>query len=251
MTIWASYSLAEGGILTEGLGHRAFTREFGGYTGILRDWQFYGDLQSHTPVDWQSQGYRYAELVQSHVQEMARTAPGRAYLNSMLELRSFPAPNQAANWTGPAFAVYQLHRPVVSLDYTFDNTFRLTGADGLQAVAAPGDTLDLTFYWQAMRQPADNYAEFVHLRPAQADKLVGQADGSPGPAGRPTITWDTPTETLVSPSFELKVPPDLAPGRYRIVTGLYDSSSGQRLSTAQGDSAPLETLTVTSSIPAF
>ncbi len=252
MTVWASHSLGEGGILTEGLGHRAFTREFGGYTGILRQWAFYGDLQSSTPAQWQQQGYRYAELVTSHVQELEQTPSGRAYLDSMQELRQFPPPDQANSWIGPAFVVYQLYRPQTALDVTFGSVFHLVGVDGIggaqtvaaQTLAAPGETRELTFYWQAPRQPTTNYSLFVHLEPVGSDNLIAQADGFPGPTGRPTLTWNIPSETLISDPFLLTLPGTIRPGQYRLLIGLYDAATGQRLQTPQGDSMLLTTLTV-------
>ena len=71
-----------------------------------------------------------------------------------------------------------------------------------------------------------------------------QADGAPGPTARPTLTWAVPSETLVSAPFALKFPANLATGDYRILIGVYNPYSGQRLTTDQGDQVLLATVHV-------
>ncbi len=244
MTVWASYSLGEGAILTEGLGHRAFSREMGGYTGINRAWTYDYGLLERPPEQWQRDGYRYVELAQAYEQQIKQTPAGSAYLQQILELRRFPPADTARDWTGPAFVVYQLNRPQITTDVTFNNAFNLIGCDGVPTSAAPGDVLTLRFYWRARHVPANNYALFVHLRPLGDDQLIAQADGAPGPAGRPTLTWDVPSETLVSEPFALKIPQNVKAGRYRLVIGLYDPATGERLAAAQGNEVALAALVI-------
>ncbi|MCC7452287.1 MAG: glycosyltransferase family 39 protein [Anaerolineae bacterium] len=244
MTVWASYSLGEGAILTEGLGHRAFSREMGGYTGINRAWTYDHGLLERPPDQWQRDGYRYVELAQENEQKIKQTPEGRAYLNQILELRRFPPTGTTRDWTGPAFVVYQLNRPQTPLNIIFGNTFTLIGCDGLTTSAAPGDTLVLRFYWQARQTPTRNYALFVHVRPMAVDQIIAQADGTPGPVGRPTRTWDVPSETLVSGTFTLMIPPTVRAGRYRLVIGLYDPTTGERLSAGQTNEVVLTTLVI-------
>jgi len=244
MTVWASYSLGEGAILTEGLGHRAFSREMGGYTGINRAWTYDHGLLERPPDQWQRAGYRYVELAQENEQRIKQTPEGQAYLNQILELRRFPPTGTTREWTGPAFVVYQLNRPQTTLNITFGDTFTLIGCDGLTTSASPGDTLALRFYWQARRIPASNYALFVHVRPMTDDQIIAQADGAPGPIGRPTVTWDVSSETLVSGMFTVKIPQDVQAGRYRLVIGLYDPATGERLSAGQANEFVLTTLLI-------
>ncbi len=105
----------------------------------------------------------------------------------------------------------------------------------------------LRFYWQAPHTPADNYSLFIHLTSElNRDKLTAQADGAPGPSGRPTLTWAVPSETLVSAPFSLTFPANIAPGLYKVWIGLYNPTSGQRLSTPTGDDSLLATITVIS-----
>ncbi len=131
MTVWASYSLGRGDILTEGLGNRAYNHEFGGYTGLKRNAIVGLDLLSMSPAAWQRAGYAYVELAQSYESHLKETPEGSAYLNQMLELRRFPPQEKRNAFTGPSFVVYALYRPQTTLDISFGDTFHLIGCDGL------------------------------------------------------------------------------------------------------------------------
>ncbi len=244
MTVWASNTLGDGGVVAESAGERAFDREWGGYTGPKRLLSFKTDLTTQTPQQWEQNGYHYAELLLDQVNGLTDTAQGSAYLNQMLELRRFPAPESNEQWYGAAYVVYQLTKPQTSADVLFGSMFHLIGYDGMQTTAKPGDSLNLTFYWQAAHTPDNNYSLFVHLQPQNSDQLLAQADGAPGPTERPTLTWAVPSETLVSTPFALKFPADLTDGDYRILIGVYNPYTGQRLSTDQGDQILLATVHV-------
>ena len=182
MTVWASSTLADGGIITEGAGSRAISHEMGGYTGPYRIWEYGVDVLSKSPGVWQQAGYQYVEIVPAADQSLDKTAKGRAYLQQLLELRRFPPPESVQTWTGPSFVVYQLHRPELALRFDFGGTLRLVGVDGVQSSVTVGDSMALRFYWQAPRTPADNYSLFIHLTSeSNRDKLTAQADGAPGP----------------------------------------------------------------------
>ena len=61
---------------------------------------------------------------------------------------------------------------------------RLVGYDLPATEVAPGDTLDLTLYWQATESTGDRLAVFVHLLDAQG-KIIGQSDSEPATATIP------------------------------------------------------------------
>ncbi|MBI2911250.1 MAG: glycosyltransferase family 39 protein [Chloroflexi bacterium] len=92
--------------------------------------------------------------------------------------------------------------------------------------------LAVTLYWQAQSPPSEELWSFVHLvdasgRPrAQVDKRVG---GDRFPPSR----WlnDEP----VSDVSRLPLPPDLAPGAYRLVAGLTRGPNGPRLRPGNGE----------------
>jgi hypothetical protein len=245
MTVWASNTMAPGGILADFLGHRAFTHEFGGYTGPYRIWSYTLDPLSKSPQDWIKAGYNYMEMTSDQVQTALQSAAGQAFFKQILLLRQFPPADTRQTWQGPTFNVYQLNRPQQAVDYRFGEGIHLVGVDGLRPIAAPGESLSLSFYWQAAQTPPDNYSMFVHFVPTQErNHLLAQVDGAPGPSGRPTLTWTEPAETLVSAPLTMTIPKDLLPGDYNVWVGLYSVRTGQRLPTDTGTDRLLMRITV-------
>jgi hypothetical protein len=74
----------------------------------------------------------------------------------------------------------------------------------------------------------------------EANHLAGQRDAEPGVS---TLDWK-PGQPVID-QHGLLIEPGTPPGEYRIIAGLYDSATGQRLlSSDGGDFVELETLTV-------
>ncbi len=67
-----------------------------------------------------------------------------------------------------------------------------------------------------------SYTGFVHLLD-QDGRIVAQDDQVPQQGRRPTNTWLS--GEVVEDNYELRLPADLAPGRYRLVVGLYDANT--------------------------
>lgn len=108
---------------------------------------------------------------------------------------------------------------------------KLIGYDVPVTGPAPGDPLPVTLYWQAVAEMKTNYTVFVHLL-NQAGQVVSQADSPPQAGAAPTTTW-LPGEILTD-SYTLSLPADLPAGPYRLITGLYNPASGERLPVAPG-----------------
>lgn len=104
----------------------------------------------------------------------------------------------------------------------------LTGFDAPER-AAPGQVLSITLVWQTLRQVDQDYKVFVHLLDADG-RPVAQSDTVPAGWTRPTSGWQL--GELVTDLHRLTLGPDLAPGEYRLVAGMYDADSGQRLPVA-------------------
>jgi len=85
--------------------------------------------------------------------------------------------------------------------------------------------------WLTNRETDRNYKVFVHLLDAQG-QLMSQSDAVPGNWTRPTPGWQ-PGE-YVTDLHLLALKPELAPGEYRLVVGMYDSETRQRLPVASG-----------------
>ena len=87
----------------------------------------------------------------------------------------------------------------------------------------PGDTLRVQLTWQAERQPTRDYASYVHLLNEQGDRVASQDNPATG-AADPTTRW-SPTQPITD-TASLPLPPDLPPGTYRLVAGMYATGSG-------------------------
>ncbi len=108
-------------------------------------------------------------------------------------------------------------------DAALDGGVSLAGYD----LTPSPDALDLTLYWQTAAPLTSRYKVFAQLL-APDGRLVAQADGFPAAGQRPTTGW-LPGE-IITDAHTLPLPPDLTPATYRLITGLYDPLTGQRLS---------------------
>jgi len=103
---------------------------------------------------------------------------------------------------------------------TFGKGIRFLGYAGLPATGRPGETLNLTLYWQALGSMDRSYTLFVHLLDAQG-KVWGQSDRLPLEGTRPTTSWlagEFLTETITLP-----VKAGAPAGSYRLEIGFYDA----------------------------
>jgi hypothetical protein len=100
----------------------------------------------------------------------------------------------------------------------------------------PGDVLKMSFFWQALERVYERYTVFTHVIDEQGEK-VGQKDDEPQRGYRPTLLWQ-PGETVAA-SLEIPISSTASPGKYRIVVGLYNSVTQQRLEAHAADGASL------------
>jgi hypothetical protein len=95
----------------------------------------------------------------------------------------------------------------------------------------PGDALSLTLYWQALAETQSNYTVFTHLLGPDG-RVWGQQDNLPGKGNLPTTGW-TQGEYITDP-YEIVVNTDAPPGEYQLEVGMYDATTGARLSVTDG-----------------
>jgi hypothetical protein len=125
----------------------------------------------------------------------------------------------------------------------------LLGYDADQAYARPGGIVPLTLHWQAQNLLSLRYKVFVHLVAADG-KNWAQADDFPVCGTSPTNTWD-PGEVVLDRHL-LKLPPDLPPGDYTLLAGMYEPDLNLRLNyrdiagNEQGNSLTIGTLKIMS-----
>lgn len=103
--------------------------------------------------------------------------------------------------------------------------------DGLTAVK-PGESLNLTLYWEALGNSAESYSVFTHLLDAQG-RIWGQHDGVPALGAAPTPGWVS--GEIITDRHEIAVKPEAPPGEYIIEIGLYEPVSGRRLRIDTGE----------------
>jgi 4-amino-4-deoxy-L-arabinose transferase-like glycosyltransferase/tetratricopeptide (TPR) repeat protein len=108
-------------------------------------------------------------------------------------------------------------RPSLKREVRFAGGLTLLGYDLPKAWVKAGDKLDVSYYWHCWSPPPLNYFIFVHLR-----------------RGREVVNFDHRLDhgrismtaldvgQVVREDYNLKIPPDLAPGRYSLVVGLWD-----------------------------
>jgi hypothetical protein len=104
---------------------------------------------------------------------------------------------------------------------------RLVGYDLDTTRAAPGGSLVVTLYWQAAARMTESYKVFTHL---ESERLWSQADDVPACHTHPTQEWE-PGEYVVD-RHVMPLPPDLPPGEYPLLVGMYEPETGQRLEVA-------------------
>lgn len=99
----------------------------------------------------------------------------------------------------------------------------------VEGEAVPGGTALVTLYWRADRAlPADavDLVAYVHMIPENGADAPVLHDGVPGEGVRPVDTWRA-GEIIVDRHI-LRLPADLAPGRYPVYVGLYHADGGAR-----------------------
>lgn len=113
-------------------------------------------------------------------------------------------------------------------DYVFGEKMRLVGINSQYEVKTPGK-VPLTFFWQAETKINEDYVIFVHLI-NEAGEKVAQRDTAPRNGARDTSQWQ-PGE-LFDDDQSLEIATNLPPGRYKVVTGVYNPGDGKRLAVS-------------------
>jgi hypothetical protein len=152
------------------------------------------------------------------------TEPGEARLSLELVGSDGTVPGPAADLTAIGVLdtdrVFTAPQMQVSQTANFADRIGLVGLEVAPLPAAPGGTLRITLYWQALSEMDVPYSVFVHLLDSGGQVVAGH-DGQPVGGTRPTTGW-LPGE-YVTDLHELSPPADLAVGEYLIEAGWYDA----------------------------
>jgi uncharacterized membrane protein len=121
-------------------------------------------------------------------------------------------------------------RPEPPMQYAHEANFsgqiKLLGSTLSAEKIKPGDSVQLTLYWQSLANMETSYTVFTHLID-QDERIMGQQDNPPVSGLYPTTKW-TPGEKVVD-RYEITTGPEIPPGEYSIEIGLYEPDSGERL----------------------
>ncbi len=116
----------------------------------------------------------------------------------------------------------------------FGETARLLGYRVEPQTVEPGDTVEVTLYWQALTRPAQNYAVFVHLL-SDVGTMIAQRDTYPGLGRYPTTVWRP--GVAFADTYRVRIPETAyTPDSGYIQVGLY-LPGGARLTTPDGRDA--------------
>jgi hypothetical protein len=113
-----------------------------------------------------------------------------------------------------------LVRPTNPVNANLEDTVELLAFATDEASYRPGDVVDITLYWRALRDLDSDFKAFVHLTDAAVTFQPAQHDGDPGGGFTPTTRW-LPGE-LVPDTHHVTLPAELAAGRYLLWAGMYE-----------------------------
>jgi hypothetical protein len=113
----------------------------------------------------------------------------------------------------------------------------LLGYDFEPQQVRPGEAVQLTLYWERVRQDPGDLTVFTHLIDATGQGRA-QKDNPPQGGMYPTYLWDAGER--VQDSYQLELPADAPAGTYRFAVGMYvlQTMERQPITTAQGTSPP-------------
>jgi hypothetical protein len=103
----------------------------------------------------------------------------------------------------------------------------------------PGRTLHVVIEWKSLRPIEENYKVFVQVWDAGFQVRAQGDDKAPLRGSAPTLLWFPRWRrgTRLTDTYELELPPDLPPGQYPLVAGMYGFSTFKRAQTVspEGD----------------
>lgn len=125
-------------------------------------------------------------------------------------------------------------RPAVqtAVDARFEHGITLIGVDSPPDTVTTTGPIPITLYWNSSQGAIPtSYTVFIHLV-GEDGALIAQHDSLPDNGRRPTDEW-LPGEYIIDPHELAWRDPDYR-GAAQLVVGLYDSTTGRRLTTADG-----------------
>ena len=116
----------------------------------------------------------------------------------------------------------------------FDNGFTL-GAVELPEHARPGESLVIPFTWQSDETGREDHVQYLHLGHEESGAWFVY-DQEPLGSRLPTHLWYRGLAD--SETWQVPLPADLAPGQYRVFTGIYRTRDRQRVPATDANGTP-------------
>ena len=109
------------------------------------------------------------------------------------------------------------------------------GAVELPERARPGENLIIPFSWQSDEDGRDDLVQYLHLLHEESGEWFVYDQQPLGPR-LPTRLWYR--DLADSETWQVPLPADLEPGKYRVFTGLYRAGDQQRVPATNMDGTP-------------
>jgi hypothetical protein len=127
---------------------------------------------------------------------------------------------------GGEFDAARLPIPPLENASQLENAVSLVAMQLGDTTVHQGESLPVTLYWRALTSMDTSYIVFVQAINAEGVK-AGQIDRPPCHGDCPTTRW-RPGD-LVGERYDLLVDAGAPPGRYQLITGMYDLATGKNL----------------------
>lgn len=122
--------------------------------------------------------------------------------------------------------VYTLPADLVDTKVGFSNIAELAGYSVQLQDACVDNNINVSLYWRSGISQTQSFKVFVHLTDDKGE-IVTQHDGIPVNGELPTDLWVE--KEIIEDVHTLVLPSQLGPGSYKLIVGLYDSHTGERL----------------------
>jgi hypothetical protein len=114
----------------------------------------------------------------------------------------------------------------------FDNVIQLRD---LQLTLKADNYLLIDLIWSSEEELDRSLTSFVHV--IESDQIIGQSDTIPGQGTWPTYYWRP--GLLIGDKHMIELTEEFDPSRHQITVGMYDASSGDRLTVLDAGGKPV------------
>ena len=140
--------------------------------------------------------------------------------------------------TGHQLVLYELPWQTPGADHWLEPAPRFGERIALAGYALPattyqaGESVRFTLFWEALATPASSYTVFTHIVADDPAQKIGQLDQRPVADKHPTPTWRR--GDLFTDPYAVPIDPNARPGSYRLIVGLYQLETLERLPITVG-----------------